>query len=201
MDNNSSKAYNIVTSKAYAEKVSQAAPDYELKVRLVDSDNMDMELLKSEIPALAVKYGASENQMFFSSNYFAMIEDGGSSSALIIAALFIVIACGIVIYSLFYISVIGKTKEYGRLKVLGTTPRQIKLTAMSTDNQKSVSKTLHSKITPAGLARMNFVRYRKKTLLTMVSFGFTGVLLRIVIPLIILAWQGKVSRTENTNCC
>ena len=254
-DNNSSKAYNIVTSKAYAEKVSQAVPDYELKVRLADSDNMDMELLKSEILALAVKYGASENQVFFSSNYFAMIEDGGSSSALIIAALFIVIACGIVIYSLFYISVIGKTKEYGRLKVLGTTPRQIKrivrkesyslslvsipigliigsiiafvlmpgywnwivnvpymvgiiiitevvilvsthapvklagkvsaieavrITAMSTDNQKSVSKTLHRKITPAGLARMNFVRHRKKTLLTMVSLGFTGVLLMCI---------------------
>lgn len=254
-DDNSSKAYNIVTSKAYAEKVSQAAPDYELKVRLADSDNMDMELLKSEILALAVKYGASENQVFFSSNYFAMIEDGGSSSALIIAALFIVIACGIVIYSLFYISVIGKTKEYGRLKVLGTTPRQIKrivrkesyslslvsipvgliigsiiafalmpgywnwivnvpymagiiiitevmilvsthapvrlagkvsaieavrITAMSTDNQKSVSKTLHRKITPAGLARMNFVRHRKKTLLTMVSLGFTGVLLMCI---------------------
>ena len=254
-DNNSSKAYNIVTSKAYAEKVSQAAPGYELKVRLADFDNMDMQLLKSEILALAVKYGASENQVFFSSNYFAMIEDGGSSSALIIAALFIVIACGIVIYSLFYISVIGKTKEYGRLKVLGTTPRQIKrivrkesyslslvsipigliigsiiafalmpgywnwivnvpymvgiiiitevmilvsthapvklagkvsaieavrITAMSTDNQKSVSKTLHRKITPAGLARMNFVRHRKKTLLTMVSLGFTGVLLMCI---------------------
>lgn len=254
-DNNSSKTYNIVTSKAYAEKVSQAASDYELKIRLADSDNMDMELLKSEILALAVKYGASENQVFFSSNYFAMIEDGGSSSALIIAALFIVIACGIVIYSLFYISVIGKTKEYGRLKVLGTTPRQIKrivrkesyslslvsipigliigsiiafalmpgywnwivnvpymvgiiiitevmiwvsthapvklagkvsaieavrITAMSTDNQKSVSKTLHRKITPAGLARMNFVRHRKKTLLTMVSLGFTGVLLMCI---------------------
>ena len=254
-DDNSSKAYNIVISKAYAEKVSQAVPDYELKVRLADSDNMDMELLKSEILALAVKYGASENQVFFSSNYFAMIEDGGSSSALIIAALFIVIACGIVIYSLFYISVIGKTKEYGRLKVLGTTPRQIKrivrkesyslslvsipiglivgsiiafalmpgywnwivnvpymvgiiiitevmilvsthapvklagkvsaieavrITAMSTDNQKSVSKTLHRKITPAGLARMNFVRHRKKTFLTMVSLGFTGVLLMCI---------------------
>ena len=254
-DDNSSKAYNIVTSKAYAEKVSQAVPDYELKIRLAVSDNMDMEFLKSEILALAVKYGASENQVFFSSNYFAMIEDGGSSSALIIAALFIVIACGIVIYSLFYISVIGKTKEYGRLKVLGTTPHQIKqivrkesyslslvsipvgliigsiiafalmpgywnwivnvpymvgiiiitevmilvsthapvklagkvsaieavrITAMSTDNQKSVSKTLHRKITPAGLARMNFVRHRKKTLLTMVSLGFTGVLLMCI---------------------
>lgn len=254
-DDNSSKAYHIVISKAYAEKASQAVPDYELKIRLADSDNMDMELLKSEILALAVKYGTSENQVFFSSNYFAMIEDGGSSSALIIAALFIVIACGIVIYSLFYISVIGKTKEYGRLKVLGTTPRQIKrivrkesyslslvsvpigliigsiiafslmpgywnwivnvpymvgiivitevmiwvsthapvklagkvsaieavrIIAMSTDDQKSVSKTLHRKMTPAGLARMNFVRHRKKTLLTMVSLGFTGVLLMCI---------------------
>lgn len=56
----------------------------------------------------------------------------------------------------------------------------IRTTDMSTDNQKSVSKTLHRKITPAGLARMNFVRHRKKTLLTMVSLGFTGVLLMCI---------------------
>ena len=38
----------------------------------------------------------------------------------------IVLACSLVIYSLFYISVIGKTHEYGRLRVLGATSVQIK---------------------------------------------------------------------------
>ena len=35
------------------------------------------------------------------------------------ASSLIVLACSLVIYSLFYISVIGKTHEYGRLRVLG----------------------------------------------------------------------------------
>lgn len=42
------------------------------------------------------------------------------------ASSLIVLACSLVIYSLFYISVIGKTHEYGRLRVLGATSVQIK---------------------------------------------------------------------------
>ncbi len=36
------------------------------------------------------------------------------------------VICAIVIYNIFYISVMGKMREYGRLKVLGTTPGQLK---------------------------------------------------------------------------
>ena len=42
------------------------------------------------------------------------------------AALLIAVVCAIVIYNIFYISVMGKMREYGRLKVLGTTPKQLK---------------------------------------------------------------------------
>ena len=38
----------------------------------------------------------------------------------------IAVICAIVIYNIFYISVMGKMREYGRLKVLGTTPQQLK---------------------------------------------------------------------------
>lgn len=41
-------------------------------------------------------------------------------------ALIFLAACGLVIYSIFFISIRGKLREYGRLKVLGTTPKQIR---------------------------------------------------------------------------
>ena len=40
-----------------------------------------------------------------------------------VLAVLIAIICAIVIYNIFYISVMGKMREYGRLKVLGTTPK------------------------------------------------------------------------------
>lgn len=47
--------------------------------------------------------------------------------AIAFCCLLIVVATSLVIYSLFYISVVAKTQEYGRLRVIGTTRRQIKL--------------------------------------------------------------------------
>lgn len=41
-------------------------------------------------------------------------------------AILLLVACAVVIYSIFFISVKGKMREYGRLKVIGTTPKQIR---------------------------------------------------------------------------
>lgn len=243
--------FTIVVSKGLAEAIHAGETSYELKVRLTDSEYLDASTLQDNIYSLFGKYGISEKEVFFSSNYFGMLEAGTSRSNSIIIGIFIIIACGIVIYSLFYTSVIGKTKEYGRLKILGATPRQIKhiirkessylstisipigilagsliaflimpsywnwrvnlvqiaviaiamkltvsfstrapirlagkvsaieairITSATVSKKKSASRKLHHKITPARLAYLNFCRNKKKTILTMISFGFTSIL-------------------------
>ena len=45
---------------------------------------------------------------------------------IVLASIFIIFACSLVIYSIFYISSIEKTQEYGRLKVIGATQKQIR---------------------------------------------------------------------------
>ena len=69
-----------------------------------------------------------EQYVMYSSTYFGLAEEKSTLELLVIigASSLIVLACSLVIYSLFYISVIGKTHEYGRLRVLGATSVQIK---------------------------------------------------------------------------
>ena len=50
----------------------------------------------------------------------------GSGMEIYVLSVLIAVICAIVIYNIFYISVMGKMREYGRLKVLGTTPQQLK---------------------------------------------------------------------------
>lgn len=72
-------------------------------------------------------YGIEESRIAFSSSYFNSIDNSSRDILVTLAvSVLIVIACGVVIYSLFYISVIGKIREYGRLRVIGTTKKQIR---------------------------------------------------------------------------
>lgn len=89
---------------------------------------MDSETLKLLINEIAEQSGVPEQYVMYSSTYFGLAEEKSTQELLVIigASSLIVLACSLVIYSLFYISVIGKTHEYGRLRVLGATSVQIK---------------------------------------------------------------------------
>ena len=87
-----------------------------------------LETLKLLINEIAEQSGVPEQYVMYSSTYFGLAEEKSTQELLVIigASSLIVLACSLVIYSLFYISVIGKTHEYGRLRVLGATSVQIK---------------------------------------------------------------------------
>ena len=53
--------------------------------------------------------------------------------------LIVILACVLVIYSLFFVSIIKKTNEYGRLRTIGTTARQVKRIVMK--EGRSLSET------------------------------------------------------------
>ena len=93
---------------------------------------MDSETLKLLINEIAEQSGVPEQYVMYSSTYFGLAEEKSTQELLVIigASSLIVLACSLVIYSLFYISVIGKTHEYGRLRVLGATSVQIKRTRL-----------------------------------------------------------------------
>lgn len=59
---------------------------------------------------------------------FSLIEQRSSLYIAVIAfiSLIVALACTLVIYSLFYVSIARKTKEYGKLRTIGATGKQMK---------------------------------------------------------------------------
>ena len=124
---NNSRMFSVIVSKAFLEAQAKGEPLYEFRFRFVDADRTDMDALKSDIAAFLADHNIPENRIFYSSNYFDIrsFQSDGVYACIPIALIFLA-ACGLVIYSIFFISIRGKLREYGRLKVLGTTPKQIR---------------------------------------------------------------------------
>ena len=128
MGENETRVYKVIVSEAYMQAVFDGNPRYDMYIRLKDTENDNMEILKDKVRAFAAANGVAENKVFYSSTYFSLGEDLPIEKilAILFCCVLIVIATSLVIYSLFYISVIAKTQEYGRLRVIGTTKKQIR---------------------------------------------------------------------------
>lgn len=223
-------------------------------IRLSNSDDMSAGSLKNAVFKIAGHHGIARKNVDMGNSYFYAIEpiSTGNLLAIIGVAVMVGLASALVIYSIFYISVTGKVREYGQLRTIGTTKKQIKkmvfregvhLSAVgiptgliaacllafavvpkgwntvstleiclavavftfiivslairrpmkiasatpsveamrysaASEAIKTVKTTkLHRKLSPFHLAAINFTRNRKKSLLTLLSLGFSGILL------------------------
>lgn len=123
---NNSRIFIIWISESSISIDENPAP-YELYFRFAKNQMTDVEQLRLDIEAFFEEMGIPADRTFYSSNYFGMVELYlGNDMEIYLLAVFIALICAIVIYNIFYISVMGKLREYGRLKVLGTTSRQLK---------------------------------------------------------------------------
>ena len=123
---NDSRIFTVWIPEAAVEADSHNAP-YELRFRFAGSQGMEPAQLRADIEQFFSEMGIPEERTFYSSSYFGMVDLYlGNGMEVYAAALLIAVVCSIVIYNIFYISVMGKMREYGRLKVLGTTPKQLK---------------------------------------------------------------------------
>lgn len=123
---NDSRIFTVWIPETAVEADGHNAP-YELRFRFAGSQGMEPNQLRADIEQFFVEMGIPEDRTFYSSSYFGMVDLYlGNGMEVYVAAALIAVVCAIVIYNIFYISVMGKMREYGRLKVLGTTPRQLK---------------------------------------------------------------------------
>lgn len=123
---NNSRIFTVWIPEAAVTAGGHEAP-YELRFRFAGSQGMEPARLRTDIEQFFLEMGIPEDRTFYSSNYFGMVDLYlGNGMEVYAAAVLIAVVCAIVIYNIFYISVMGKMREYGRLKVLGTTPRQLR---------------------------------------------------------------------------
>ncbi len=114
-------SFNIIRSKDSftADDVTRGA----VYVRLSNSSNLSADSLEKAIYDIAGHYDIPRKNVKTNSSYFNAIEpiSIGNLLAIIGVAAMIGLASALVIYSIFYISVTGKVREYGQLRTIGTT--------------------------------------------------------------------------------
>lgn len=120
--------YEVLVSRTFLEVYYAGInPPYTAELRMAASDGFEDAQLKQHIIKHLTAYGIEENRIAFSSSYFNTLDNTSRDISVVLGvSLLIAAACATVIYSLFYVSVTGKIKEYGRLRVIGMTQKQVR---------------------------------------------------------------------------
>ena len=192
---NISRIFTVWISESAVEPESP----YELRFRFAGSQSMELDQLRADIEQFFAEMGIPEEQTFYSSNYFGMVDLYlGNGMEVYAAAVLIAVVCAIVIYNIFYISVMGKMREYGRLKALGTTPKQLRRVVQRERRFLTVIAIPLGLICAAGIALLAVPGYwpwgdniRSAVVVSLLTYG--TVLISTRKP---MAMAGKVSAIE-----
>lgn len=122
------KQFSVFFSERYAECGSQLKDmPYEVYVRLCDAESLGAEGCKERIYLIGSDAGIERKDV---SPSRAFLESLSPDTQLVmlygILGAVILLACILVIYGVFYLSVIGRIHQFGQLRTIGMTKKQIK---------------------------------------------------------------------------
>ena len=122
------KSYSSFVSKDFLqEEIPEEQISYHFLFQVVGSDEMTTDDIEEKINQLAEQFGIKENAIGVNKDYlWANYVDPAFIPAIVLIMLIIVLAGIITIYSIYYISMEERIQEFGRLKAMGATKRQIR---------------------------------------------------------------------------
>ena len=126
-----SKYFSIVLSEEYGEKGAQLRDiSYDGIVRIHGANKMSQTAFLEEIRTIASDYGI-ERKNVNENNYFLDTLSGGKRQVqqnlmIIGVGIGILFVSVLVIYSVFYLAVVGRIQQFGQLRTIGMTKRQIR---------------------------------------------------------------------------
>ena len=122
------KSYSAIISKSYfvSEEVDENTK-YNVYINIVKPKKLTADEVKESILSIAKNMGIEEYDVRINTDYInASNPDPQVIAGGIVVALIIILSSMLVIYSIFYVSVINKVHEYGKLRAVGATNRQIR---------------------------------------------------------------------------
>ncbi|GKH30867.1 ABC transporter permease [Muricomes sp. OA1] len=125
------KIYSLILSQKYAEQGSQLKDvAYDGIVRIHDAREMKQQKFLDTIRTMASDYGIARKNVN-ENNFYLDTLSGGDRQAqqnmlIIGVAIGILFVSVLVIYSVFYLSVVGRIRQFGQLRTIGMTKRQIR---------------------------------------------------------------------------
>lgn len=119
---------SVFFSREYAENGSQLkdAP-YEVYAKFYAATQMDSETCKEMIYQIGSDAGVARKYIQPTKAFLDTLSpDANMVLLVVLVGLVILIACVLVIYGVFYLSVVGRVHQFGQLRTLGMTKKQIK---------------------------------------------------------------------------
>lgn len=122
------KVYSALISKAFAEElIPEGQHFYRAYFRIAGADKMTVDGIEAKAKAKGEVYGIGEDNIVENGDYLsANYVDPALYSGLAVFMVIIVLAGVLTIYSIYYVSMLHKVQEYGKLRAIGATKRQIR---------------------------------------------------------------------------
>lgn len=128
-ENELRKTYGAYVSEAFYENtVPEENRSYNVVFRVRGEEELNEDQMVEKIENLAEELGIDKTQVVINTAYLMWLLDPGLETIGIcsVIAILVVLFSALVIYNIFYVGIIQKVQEYGKLRALGTTKRQIK---------------------------------------------------------------------------
>ncbi len=122
-------AYSASVSEALVEEyLSPEEREYRANIRVLGEEELNFDQIVAKINQVAQDIGCIEDNTNPNLGYLYVMTDPGTETIGIAGgiALMVIVFSGLVIYSIYYVSVITDVQEIGKLKALGATKKQVK---------------------------------------------------------------------------
>lgn len=127
--NDLAKVYGAYVSESFFEDtVPEADRSYNVVFKVKDGEELNEDQMQEKIENLASELGLDKTQVVINNAYLMWLLDPGLETIGIcsVIAILVVLFSVLVIYNIFYVGIIQKVQEYGKLRAIGTTKKQIK---------------------------------------------------------------------------
>lgn len=120
--------YFCFVSDAFAREIMEEDEhEYRIYLRLSGAEGMTTDAIQMQIETLAGEYGIEKNDIVMNQEYLmANYVDPTVYSGLGLVMAMIAVVGALTIYGIYYVSMLDKVQEYGRLRAVGATKRQIR---------------------------------------------------------------------------
>ena len=127
-NNAKQKVYSMMVSKPFMEKyIPVDQRDYRVLLRLTPEEARTTDGIEAATKEIGKSFDVLESDIVTNADYlFANYTDPAFYSGMAIIVVIISVAGALTIYSIYYVSLISKVQEFGKLKALGATKNQVR---------------------------------------------------------------------------
>ncbi|MGM0213515.1 ABC transporter permease [Enterococcus sp. AZ109] len=127
-NNAKQKVYSMMVSKSFMETyIPVDQRDYRVLLRLTPEEARTTDGIEAATKEIGKSFDVLESDIVTNDDYlFANYTDPAFYSGMAIIVVIISVAGALTIYSIYYVSLISKVQEFGKLKALGATKKQVR---------------------------------------------------------------------------